>query len=167
MTMKAIVLTTDSRREDTRCIVHATARHSHVAAGPPVFSGGRGHRRRGSLLLETVIASLLLCAAIGILMPILMSMKQQRVNHRFEALALVELQNLSGRLVQNPAEPAMLSDWFLDRYRTAEILVEPLSVSESATDLQGIRLTVLRPQEGKPPLRVSLVVWTDRKESTS
>ena len=100
-------------------------------------------------------------------MPILMSMKQQRLNHRFEALALVELQNLADRLEQNSAEPAVLSDWFLDRYRTAEIVVEPLPDSVAAADIPGIRLTVLRPQEGKPPLRVSLVVWTDRKESAS
>jgi type II secretory pathway pseudopilin PulG len=165
--MKAFMLMTDSGRQDTRCFVRETVRRSRVAAKPQVSSDGRCHRRRGSLLLETVIASLLLSAAIGILMPILMSMKQQRLNHRFEALALVELQNLANHMVQDSSEPPVLSTWFLDRYQNAEILIEPLPVSDVAADMQGIRLTVLRPQEGKPPLRVSLVVWTDRKESTS
>jgi type II secretory pathway pseudopilin PulG len=167
MTMKVLMGTIDSRRARTRCVMRLTDRCPHAVGKPHGDSDSRSGRRRGSLLLETVIASILLSTAIGILMPVLMSMKQQRLHHRFEALALVELQNLADRLRHDSAEPAALSDWFLDRYGTAELLVEPLPVSEFPADLQGIRLTVLRPQEGKPPLRVSLVVWTAGRESTS
>lgn len=126
--------------------------------------------RRGSLLTEGIIACIILGVAISMLVPALAAIGRQRQAMRFDTLAMIELNNIAAVITRHDTPPTDInvSAWFSDRYSEAGLTVEPLPDLEDATEdiLNGIRLTIRRPQaESMPDQKVSVVVWRE-KETT-
>lgn len=124
--------------------------------------------RRGSLLAEAIIASIVLGVAISMLVPGLTAIGRQRQAVRFETLAMIELNNITDALNKSdvPASDVRVSAWFLDRYLNSALEVETLPDTDAVTQgiLEGLRLTIRRPQaESMPDLKVSIVVWRARR----
>lgn len=122
------------------------------------------HRRRGSMLTEGIIACLILGVAIGMLVPGLSAIGQQRKAMRFDTLAMIELNNIADVMTKTEAKDAdvKVSDWFAARYADAAFEMEPLTTDDDVSKdlLNGLRLTIHRPQaEGMPDQKVSVVVW--------
>lgn len=122
---------------------------------------------RGALLVEGVVACLILGVAIGMLVPALTAIGRQRQAMRFDALAMIELNNISS-LVRASAVPVAdirISPWFSDRYSDARLTAESLpGIDETVhTSMEAIRLSIRRPQiESVPDQTVSIVVWRSK-----
>ncbi len=126
--------------------------------------------RRGSLLTEGIIACIILGVAISMLVPTLAAVGRQRQAMRFDTLAMIELNNIAAAISQPDIQSTAIkvSKWFSDRYSEASLAVEPLPDPDDATNniLQGLRLTIRRPQEESiPDQKVSVVVWRDSGEA--
>ena len=126
--------------------------------------------RRGSLLTEGIIACIILGVAISMLVPTLAAVSRQRQAMRFDTLAMIELNNIAAAISQPDIQSTAIkvSKWFSDRYSDASLAVEPLPDPDDATNniLQGLRLTIRRPQEESiPDQKVSVVVWRDSGEA--
>ena len=126
--------------------------------------------RRGSLLTEGIIACIILGVAISMLVPTLAAVGRQRQAMRFDTLAMIELNNIAAAISQPDIQSTAIkvSKWFSDRYSDASLAVEPLPDPDDATNniLQGLRLTIRRPQEESiPDQKVSVVVWRDSGEA--
>ena len=127
--------------------------------------------RRGSLLVETLVAAIILGAAISMLVPAMTAVRHQRQAHRFESLAMVELNNIAGFLpaAGDSPQPPTLSDWFKTRYTRAKLDAEilPVSSDEQTSALQAVRLTIHQPSfASTPEQKVSVVVWQRVQEQT-
>ncbi len=127
--------------------------------------------RRGALLSEAIVACVVLGVAIGMLVPGLTAIGRQRQAVRFDTLAMVELNNIADVVKKSavPTSNVTVSDWFSHRYSDATLEVEPLpDADEKSKDvLEGLRLTVRRPQaESMPDQKVSIVVWRARRNPT-
>ena len=126
--------------------------------------------RRGSLLVETIVAAMILGAAISMLVPAMTAVRHQRQAHRFETLAMVELNNIAEFLpaAGDTAEPPTLSEWFKQRYVKAKLDTEILTIStDDAAALQPVRLTIRQATFASgPEQRVSIVVWQRIQEPT-
>lgn len=126
--------------------------------------------RRGSLLVETLVAAVILGAAISMLVPAMTAVRHQRQSHRFESLAMIELNNIAEFLpsIADAAKPPALSDWFKARYVRARLDTEILPKStDAAASLQGLRMTIHQPSfESVPEQKVSVVVWQRIQEQS-
>lgn len=127
--------------------------------------------RRGSLLIETIVAAIILSSAISMLVPAMTAIRHQRQSHRFETLAMIELKNIAEflPLTENAESQPALSDWFQMRYSGARFESEilPRSVTENSADLRAVRLTIHRPTvPSMPEQKVSIVVWQRIPEQT-
>lgn len=123
--------------------------------------------RRGVLIVEAVVAALILGAAVAMLVPALTAVRRQRMAQQFEALAMVELNNIEELLPETlPTEfSPKLNAWFQDRYRSARLEVELLPISEDAPGLQPLRMTIRKPlMESMPEQVVSVVIWRKATE---
>ena len=145
--------------------IHRTALKDQTCSPDP---HRRAVTRRGIMLVETLVAALLIGAAIGILLPGVSAVKRQRLSQRFEIMGLIELNNVAETLKASSAEPA-LSEWFLKRYKAETLAVEEVaepSVVPESSELKAYRLTIRRPlQKGSPDQKVSVVVWKSAKET--
>ncbi|MCR9200988.1 MAG: type II secretion system GspH family protein [Planctomycetaceae bacterium] len=108
-------------------------------------------RRRGSLMVEMVVCTILLSVVGLILAPAIQSVNRQRKAQKFEILTAIELENLVERLrVQNqddsflPSEMS-LEDWYHRRFPTATLSVES---STAETGWTSVRLQITQPQNG-------------------
>jgi hypothetical protein len=125
------------------------------------------HHPRGALLVEGVVACLILGVAIGMLVPALAAIGRQRQAMRFDALAMIELNNISA-LVRASAVPVAeigISDWFSDRYSDAHLKAESLPEIDDTTSssMEAIRFSIRRPRgESVPDQTVSIVVWRSK-----
>ena len=104
------------------------------------------------------------------LVPTLAAVGRQRQAMRFDTLAMIELNNIAAAISQPDIQSTAIkvSKWFSDRYSDASLAVEPLPDPDDATNniLQGLRLTIRRPQEESiPDQKVSVVVWRDSGEA--
>jgi len=121
--------------------------------------------RRGSLLIETIVAAIILGTAISMLVPAMTAVRRQRQSLRFESLAMVELNNITEFLPssEDSASRPALSGWFQSRYGKAKLETEILPSStddDAAAALQAVRLTIHQPSfQSMPEQKVSIVVW--------
>ncbi len=132
--------------------------------GPQVF-----HRRRGSLMVEMVVCTLMLSVVAAVLAPGIHAIHAQRKATRFDTYALMELNNQAALLQDATLSKQELSAWFSDRYPEAELTVE-IVASEPADDAlldddaTAVRLTIARPSaDARPDVSRSLVVWMPQK----
>ncbi len=132
-------------------------------------------RRKGSLVVEMVVCTILLSVISLVLVPAIHAMQQQRQAIRFQTLSRIELNNLYQRLqeeskVASQNEAALsqlvaLTDAFLARYPEATLscrLPVASSTSLSAADgqLVPVSLRISTPQGlNQPDQECSVVVW--------
>jgi len=146
--------------EDSMRLPHGLA--ANLAEDGLLHVSGAGRARRGSLMVEMVICTILLSTVMLVLAPALVAVQQQRQAMRFDTLTIVELNNIAARLHTGTAVgPIELSAWFAQRYPDATLVVEPLDASEQdGPSPKPIRLTITRPSaDGRPNVERLLVVW--------
>lgn len=124
--------------------------------------------RRGSLLVEMVVCTVLLSVVAAVLVPGIHAVHEQRKATRFDTMVLIELNNQAAKLKTSGAgaDPE-LSGWFLKRYPECEISTDVIE-GDSATrkGMQAVRVTVTRTSvDGQSGLARSLVVWVSSKET--
>jgi hypothetical protein len=147
----------------------ASARRSSAPMSARTGAAGRssGHRR-GSLMVEMVVASVMLSTVAAILVPGIYAVHQQRQATRFDTLSLIELNNLSavGRNTGAADRNALkLSEWFAERYVDAKLEVQEVTAATDDAPLQALRLTIVRPAgDDRPDFRHSLIAWVAAKE---
>lgn len=122
------------------------------------------HRRRGSLLIEMVVCTMLLSVVALVLVPGIFAVHQQRMHARVETLTMIELNNVANRLRHANDNTAALSPWFTARYPDSKLEVTPISANQAAETSpawpQALRLRISRPApEGLPPWNRDLVIW--------
>jgi hypothetical protein len=119
--------------------------------------------RRGSLLSEIIISSIVtgvIALSVG---PAISGILRQQDRRRFETLALIELGNqrwaASGEVE--------LSQWFSERYPDAILMREVAAEVDELLPFGGaFRLTIERPdREGLPSQSVEMVVWPEAGRS--
>lgn len=125
-------------------------------------------QRRGSLMVEMVVCTVLLSVVAAILAPAIHGVKRQRIANRFETLALIELNNIAAQLQANgktEVSKIEISSWFAERYPDAELALKTLDNSDDGT-LSGTRIMVSRMVfDGQIKLSRSLTTWI-AEEST-
>ncbi len=118
--------------------------------------------RRGSLLAEMIVCTILLSTVMLVLAPALVAVQQQRQATRFEMMTLIELNNIATHLqAGTDAASVQLSEWFVHRYSDAHLQIEPPEPPAKATaGLSAMRVTISRPAtDGLPDTHRSLVLW--------
>ncbi len=119
----------------------------------------RLHRRRGSLMVEMVVCTVLLTAVTAILVPGIHAVHQQRKLMRYDAHTVIELNNLAALSSAEKPQDLKLSTWFTDRYSGVTLSVEAVEAKDEA-ELPAAIFTITRStQEGRPDIRRSLTVW--------
>ena len=153
-----------SRAMTCRRRVHG-AQHQNSESPPP--------GRRGSLLVEMVVMTMVISVVAAVLLPMLTSIRTASLNSRYARLAVIELSNLRTRMEQLPqvteAELAeqiksvTLEEWFQKRYPESELSIA--IVSDEATRISDhlipLRLTLAgSDSEGnRRRADVSIVAW--------
>ncbi|MBL8815927.1 MAG: hypothetical protein JNL58_07835 [Planctomyces sp.] len=128
--------------------------------------GGLGIRpiRKGSLLTEMVVCTVLLSAVTAVLVPTIAKMIEQRKLIRFDAICLVELDNVAIELQQRAAASEgltgiKLSESFLKRYPNATLALEEMPGTEKSP-LKSVKITIQKPWRIQAPdIRHSLTIW--------
>lgn len=121
-----------------------------------------GRHRRGSLMVEMVVCTVLLSVVAAILAPAIHSVKRQRITNRFETLALIELNNVASRLQAAQERPTEIkvSPWFANRYADAKLTVESLDDDAPDQQLSPTKITISRMIfDGEVELSRSLTTW--------
>lgn len=125
-------------------------------------------RRRGSLMVEMVVCTILLSAVAAVVAPGIKAVFEQRKKTRYETLTILELNNQQVKL-QAGVEIAdlQLSPWFAKRYPDATLNAEPVQVAADEEQMRPIRLSIVRQSDdaGRAS-RHRLVVWTVDREGT-
>lgn len=158
----------------------------HRASHKKILHDGRvgpeaPHRRQGSLVVEIVVCSIMLGVVTLLLVPSLQAVSRQRQAIRFETLAMIELNNLYQRLLNEPDVPETpkISQWFQRRYPSALLAIEPATANSGTTgggadvaianvqnSMKALRLSISRPSgTSRPDTVCSVVVWTPADES--
>jgi len=120
----------------------------------------RATQPRGILMTEALVAAILTGVLLALLVPSLTAIRRQRELQRFEALALVEINNQAEFRPETSASPGKLSAWFQARYPDARLAAEPLELATNSLGLPGVRFTIARSGEmNGTEQKVSLVVW--------
>lgn len=121
--------------------------------------------RRGTLLVEMVVCTILLSVVAMILVPGLTAVIRQRQAIRFDTLAIIELENLIARHAVDTSPPR-LSEWFQRRYPESVLEVLPMESSDSETTAGSAFRFQIRHPAG-PEIRDvtrSVVVWGQSAE---
>ncbi|MEO2016909.1 MAG: hypothetical protein ABGZ53_21335, partial [Fuerstiella sp.] len=125
-------------------------------------------QRRGSLMVEMVVAAVMLSTVTAILVPGIYAVHQQRQATRFDTLSLIELNNLSAVTRSNGAadvDTLKLSEWFSQRYIDATLEVEEVATAAVDVPLRALRFTIVRPAgDSRPVFRHSMVAWVAARE---
>ncbi|MFN9719295.1 MAG: hypothetical protein ACK58L_11400, partial [Planctomycetota bacterium] len=114
----------------------------------PALMRDTAARRCGFLMVEVLIAALLIGTTMAVLLPGMVSVRRQRLDQRFEVLAMIELNNVS-ELVRGGESSPRLNAWFQDRYRAASLATEALPVAELTPEGSGLRagrISIRRPK---------------------
>lgn len=123
-------------------------------------------QRRGSLMVEMVVCTVLLSVVAAILAPAIHGVKRQRIANRFETLALIELNNVAARLQAGnkmTASELGLSTWFAGRYPDAELALTSLDNSDDVL-LSATKITISQMVfDGQITLSRSLTTWAARE----
>jgi len=118
--------------------------------------------RRGSLMIEMVVCTVLLSVVSAVLVPGIYAVHQQRKATRYETLTLLELNNLAAIAAQQGPQTLQLSTWFTDRYGNTTLQVDEVATpdSEPVTGPPPVRLTIInQTPAGLPEVKHSLVIW--------
>lgn len=134
--------------------------------------------RKGSMLIEVIVASILMASLAAIFLPGLAAINRQRLSIRDDALVLVELNNLAEQASVLPPDSLALSDWFQARYPQADLTVEPVEANvsfqpaddgqpnDASAFTQGHRIQItIESQIANLPMTRSLVVWPESASS--
>lgn len=117
-------------------------------------------RRRGSLMIEMVVCTVLLSVASTVLVPGIYAVHRQRRATKYDTLAVVELNNLAARVMSQGSQELTLSTWFATRYPDVRLTVSEIT-SDTDQPLSAFRLQLTRQRPpGQPEVHRSLVVWT-------
>lgn len=119
--------------------------------------------RRGSLLSEIIISSIVtgvIALSVG---PAISGILRQQDRRRFETLAMIELGNQRWAA----SGEAELSQWFSERYPDAVLIKEVAAEVDGLLPFGGaFRLSIERPdREGLPSQSVRMVVWPEAGRS--
>lgn len=129
--------------------------------------------RRGSLLTEMVVCTVLLGTVSAVMIPMLSRLIEQKKLIRYDTLCVVELDNVAHEVRSRTTagrtlEELSLSPSFLRRYPLAKLLVEPLNSDGeqladavvSSESLNAVRITISRPgAPSMPEIVRKLVIW--------
>ncbi|MEQ9409683.1 MAG: hypothetical protein RIK87_18250 [Fuerstiella sp.] len=143
----------------------ARAERATISPAAPACRGA--DCRRGSLLVEMVVCTIMLSVVAAVLVPGIHAIHKQRKATRFDTCALIELNNLAVQIAQAPTtDSVVLSDWFSARYPDASLEIAPITADEAAdSDLTPIRIAIVRPGIGaRPDVKQTLVTWVLSKE---
>lgn len=123
-------------------------------------------QRRGSLLVEMVVCTVLLSIVAAILVPGIHAVNDQRKATRFDTMALIELNNQAALLKQRgKMEGSTLSAWFQQRYPDAELGSQILPEEGTPEGFVAVRFSITRPStEPQSIVSRSLVVWMSQAE---
>ncbi len=120
-------------------------------------------RRRGSLLVEMVVCTVLLSVVAALLVPGIHAVHEQRKAARFDAMAIIELNNLAAG-IRRGVNTVELSDWFQQRYPQTTFSAVP--VAGDAAGMAAVRLVLTVPStDARPDVVRTLVVWTEQQEA--
>ena len=115
--------------------------------------------RKGSLIIEMVVCTVLLSVVTAVMVPGIYAVHQQRIATRYETLTLIELNNLAAQLTHQSDRDLTVSDWFHSRYPEVSLTVSEIA-SDDDSRLKTFRLTLTRTRPGgHPDVNRSLVVW--------
>ena len=122
--------------------------------------------RRGALLVEMVVCTVLLSLVATILVPAVHAIQKQRKAARCETLTLIELNNQAALLRQSngeDSEHSALSDWFAKRYPGTDLTLTPVaegSVDEGSS--AAVKIAIRHPvDETGFGFNRSLTVWVN------
>lgn len=123
--------------------------------------------KRGSLMIEMVVCTVLLSVVTVVLAPGLFAVHQQRKLTRYDTHSLIELNNLAALATVQAPDELKLSPWFTERYTKTKLSVE--QAENDADDvLQAVQLTILRDKpEGKPDIKHSLTIWLPKDAAST
>ncbi|MCP4173049.1 MAG: hypothetical protein GY758_20010 [Fuerstiella sp.] len=154
--------TAELRQQEWRSA--ASARRSPAPLSMRTGAAGRSSgNRRGSLMVEMVVAAVMLSTVAAILVPGIYAVHQQRQATRFDTLSLIELNNLSAvsrNMGVADRNTLKLSEWFTERYDDAKLEVQEVTADTVEPPLQAFKFTIIRPAgDDRPDFRHSLVAW--------
>jgi len=115
-------------------------------------------RRRGSLMVEMVVCTILLSVVGLILAPTIQSVNRQRKAQKFEALTAIELNNLVEMIKATGETSTELESWYTQRFPSAELTVNVQSDPDET--MRAVQLQITRPQFGDHTMQQrSLLFW--------
>lgn len=133
-------------------------KRKHQSASPSTAT----KLRRGSLMVEMVVCTVMLSVVSAVLVPGIYAVHQQRKATRFETLTLLELNNLAAMATLQDPQTLKLSSWFANRYTQATLQIEEVTLpdAEPATGPMPVRLSITNATpDGLPEIKHSLVIW--------
>jgi type II secretory pathway pseudopilin PulG len=136
----------------------------------PTQQNPAARSRRGSLMVEMVVCTILLSVVSAVLVPGIFAVHQQRKATRYETFALLELNNLAAMTNQQEPTTLKLSSWFTDRYSEAKLKIDEVTVpdAEPSAKHPPIRLTIIKATpEGLPNVEHSLTIWPATPNDTA
>lgn len=161
------------------CAAASRERTAAAAAGPRLRRSTRSARRfpatqrRGSLLTEMIVVTVIVSVVATVLLPALRSIAQVQRATTFESHALIEVDNLHQRLLVAGAASAdtlQPGSWFRDRYPQSVLTVERVATDSPppADQLAALRLSLQRiPSAERAESTVSVVVWVPADEEST
>ena len=166
--------TTPVRRKPPRTVVRWTGTDHPGAVS--------GTSRRGSLVIEMIVCTILLATVSLTLVPTIHAVQQQRKAVEFESLMIVELNNQHQLLQESDkySDVACLSGWFSNRYPEASLELQPVAAPAEPDSkaeeglpspagfgslLQAFEITIRHPgKEFQPEIVRSVMVWVPHME---
>ena len=116
-------------------------------------------RRRGSLVVEIIVCTVLLSVVASILVPGIRAISRQRKATRFDTLALIELNNVAAKVRKLDREDVDLTAAFQSRYPDAKLALEDRERDEQL-GLPSVKITLSRPAgDALPEVTRSLTIW--------
>ena len=136
----------------------------HVASRKFFCSASLHLSRRGALMVEMVVCTVLLSLVATILVPAVHAIQRQRKITRSETLTLIELNNQASLLQMSASTPAAdvkLSAWFLQRYPGASLQISELpDAASSEGGANPLRIVIAHPAgDAGVEFNRSLTVW--------
>lgn len=114
--------------------------------------------RRGSLMVEMVVCTILLSVVGLILAPAIQSVNRQRKAQNYETLTAIELNNLVEMVKASGETSAELEAWYTQRFPAAELTVDVQPDPDET--MMAVRLQITRPQFGDHTVQQrSLLFW--------
>ena len=101
-------------------------------------------RRKGSLVVEIIVCTVLLSAVASVLVPGIRAISRQRKATRFDTLALIELNNVATKVRRLDRSEVNLTNAFQSRYPEAELTLEGRD-ADAQLSLPSVKITLTKP----------------------